>query len=386
MADIMLPYNGATRGTLPTNTDLDNVTDPGVYVLSSSNTYTNSPVNLGILEVLRSSTSSGYRTQRISAGNEKHNWERFKQGSSGWTDWERIAVGNIEYPTYANGILDYALNVAKQGVTVVSPRNMGYADFPSEVNMYGTAIILKRSSAAISVTIISDSNQYETITNYYSSSTWHGWKYTSGAYCTSQTRWNSLLSKAELHIGFPFSLSGAATDAIFGLGTSYYTNGVVAVNSATSATGYVIHNGDKYNFEYNPTSGELVTLRKDSDSSNSLIQVASHAGANSTSAFTLTFTMETIPSISNFNTGLLVLHKTNVSSTTQDGLYFVTAYLRNTSSSAMSSNKAFVVPILSSASATVTATASTTEGSLTITVTPTVTYMGAVLYKFCGGW
>lgn len=178
----------------------------------------------------------------------------------------RIILGdsklNINAPTYANGILDYAVNVAPLGMSIVSPRNMGYADLPSQTNMYGTAIILKRGTNAISVTIITDSNQYETITNYYSSSAWHGWKYTTGAYCALKDKWDSLLSKAEPHIGVTFSLNGATTNAVFDIGASYFTNGVVALNSSTSATGFFTYGVDQYTFEYNPSTGTLTSINR----------------------------------------------------------------------------------------------------------------------------
>lgn len=387
MADIMLPYNGASRGELPNGTDLNNVTEAGIYGISSGLTYVNSPETLGLLEVFKHSPSGNYIYQKFVSGNDnRDNWFRFKQGSTyGWTDWQRIAVGNIIAPTYANGILDYALNVAPQGVSYVSPRNMGYADLPSEVNMYGTAIILRRSSNAISVTLISDSNMYETITNTYYSSAWHGWKYNTGSYMTSKTRWDAVVPVLEQHSGVVFSLNGTASSQIFGLSSSYNTCGLVAKNSDTVANGLFTHNDKQYTFEYNPSTSTLVSLRQMADSTSGIIQVASHNGANSTTAFTLTHNMTT-SIYGSFQSGLLVLHKTNVGGTNQDGLYLITAYLRDSSTSAMSSNKAYVIPIISSGAATVAVAASTTAGEFTITITPTVTYMGAVLYKFCGGW
>lgn len=43
------------RGTLPTDTDLNNITDAGYYLLSSLRTYTNSPITTGFLIVLKES-------------------------------------------------------------------------------------------------------------------------------------------------------------------------------------------------------------------------------------------------------------------------------------------------------------------------------------------
>lgn len=54
------------RGTLPTNTDLNDIKTLGAYQLSSTSTYQNAPVSYGVLEVVAAGDPALYALmQRI---------------------------------------------------------------------------------------------------------------------------------------------------------------------------------------------------------------------------------------------------------------------------------------------------------------------------------
>ena len=101
-------------------------------------------------------------------------------------------------------------------------------------------------------------------------------------------------------------------------------------------------------------------------------RVLTHDGANSSSAYTMTYS-------GLFQSGILITKKINMSASTQVGLYLVGAYLRTGSSA--SSNKAYVIPIVEFPTGGVSIAASTTEQAFTITVNPGTTYVSAWLYK-----
>ena len=263
MADIMLPYNGATRAVLATGSDLDSVTNPGIYVLSSGNTYTNSPVSLGMLEVIRSSTSSSYYTQRV-ASYDEGNWERFKKGSTGWSSWSRKLEATIESPTYSNGILHYAYNVAPLGTTIVSPRNMNANELPESSFIYSTAIINKRGATAISVTLINDNNYGSMAVNTYSSgsNSWVGWKMCGGVYFnTTSSFWNAV---ANLDIGFPmnFGMAGSPANSIFGTGSSSASGSVTLLSTTVAMGSIVVNNNEAYSFWINPSAQTLTRISR----------------------------------------------------------------------------------------------------------------------------
>ena len=168
----------------------------------------------------------------------------------------------IPAPTYANGILDYAINVAPLGTTIVSPRNMGSDDLPNSNYVYGVAIIQKRSSGVASVTVFSDySAGLPPINASYSSGGWVGWKYCGSVYVSSVDVFKKYLLKAYENAVFLFKLSTSATDSIFGIGT-YISYGYVTAYSATSARGEFTTAIGKYTFEYNPTAGTLTSLTR----------------------------------------------------------------------------------------------------------------------------
>jgi len=177
MADIIVPNNGTIHGTLPDNTDLNTVTDSGTYRVDGNNTHTNLPYGYtgGVLQVCTGGFGGSARTIQMLAGTG-NDWIRYFNGSS-WFAWSQIAGGSYS-PTYANGILDYAVNVAQEGFSVVSPRNMGASDLPNDSFKYSYGLILKRgSSNPITVTLFPDSDLgYPVIMNRKASSSWLGWK------------------------------------------------------------------------------------------------------------------------------------------------------------------------------------------------------------------
>ena len=73
-------------GTIATNTDLNNITDAGVYLVSGSNSYTNLPsgITYGTLEVVKSTLTASILFQRIT--NTDKMATRYKSGST-WYSW-----------------------------------------------------------------------------------------------------------------------------------------------------------------------------------------------------------------------------------------------------------------------------------------------------------
>ena len=181
MADIFIPQNSAFRSILPTGTNLDNVKDKGVYALSTNNTYTNSPVAYGTLEVISGTQANNtFLLQRLTSSIGV--WSRFFTGQE-WKDWYQES-GQYSAPTYSSGILHYALNVAPTAtVTIVSMRNFGTSDLPNANYIYGMAIITKRyDNTGIQVICYTDASEdYPIIRNTHNNGTWSGWAVVGGS-------------------------------------------------------------------------------------------------------------------------------------------------------------------------------------------------------------
>lgn len=80
--------NGVQKGTLPTNTDLDEAVTPGVYLMSGSNTYVNAPSPYGILEVILVGNST-IKMQRITTVNAMYT--RY-YSMNAWSAWVQYTV------------------------------------------------------------------------------------------------------------------------------------------------------------------------------------------------------------------------------------------------------------------------------------------------------
>ena len=170
---------------------------------------------------------------------------------------------SISDPTHANGLLDYAVNVAPTGMTAISPRNMGTSDLPTSDYAYGSAIILKRSSTAISVTLFGDASRPGVISNAYANGTWFGWRADSGIYINSSSDFYSALSSLAVGYTANIYLSSATTNAVFSDIGSEAVSGMVTKLSDTVAGGLLITSGDnEYRFQANPSSQTVNTLTK----------------------------------------------------------------------------------------------------------------------------
>lgn len=80
--------NGVQKGTLPTNSDLDQIVTPGVYLLSGSNTYQNAPSSYGILEVIIVGNST-IKMQRVTTVSSMHT-RYYSMGQ--WDAWAQYTV------------------------------------------------------------------------------------------------------------------------------------------------------------------------------------------------------------------------------------------------------------------------------------------------------
>ena len=88
----------SSKGTLPTNTDLNSLIRIGAYTLSGSNTYPNIPdgVTFGMLEVARGRYDSVFIAQRLShVGNGREYFRDSSNGGTSWSAWREVA--NVQY-------------------------------------------------------------------------------------------------------------------------------------------------------------------------------------------------------------------------------------------------------------------------------------------------
>lgn len=74
------------KGTLPNNTDLNDVSTPGYYLLASGNTYSNRPSGMNNLIVFISSYTSNVVFQ-MGAKTDGHLYIRFRTGATTWGSW-----------------------------------------------------------------------------------------------------------------------------------------------------------------------------------------------------------------------------------------------------------------------------------------------------------
>lgn len=176
----------------------------------------------------------------------------------------KIPVGDISStinsPSYANGILDYALNVAPLGASVVSVRNIGAVDLPNTSYIYSTASIMKRGSTVISVSIIPDGTDLPPIINSYTGS-WGGWRYSGSYYASSATNFDNFINSFPLNYPALFGLGAAPTSSIFGIGV-YQSTGHVVKYSSTEARGTLASNGNYYVFNYNPSTSTVSSIKR----------------------------------------------------------------------------------------------------------------------------
>ena len=77
------------KGSLPTGTDLNDITTTGTYFISGSYSYTHSPAGYGILIVMRYQTEGSICSQMIVNGAQL--WTRYYGGSS-WSTWYRATM------------------------------------------------------------------------------------------------------------------------------------------------------------------------------------------------------------------------------------------------------------------------------------------------------
>ena len=171
-----------------------------------------------------------------------------------------IQTPTIPSPTYANGILDYAMTVAPIGMSIICVRNMGTSDMPHDSYKYGVAIIAKRHASIVSVTLICDNN-YPTVSNRNSDgSAWSGWSY-GGINVTSASAFSNVINTAASYRPIPFSASTAATNSIFALGSNN-SSGFVQRLSATVARGILLCGDNFYTFNYNPSTSTLTSINR----------------------------------------------------------------------------------------------------------------------------
>ena len=83
-------------GTIPTNTDLNNVTDIGTYWLNGSYTYTNVPESrsYGLLEVMKQTPTGSIIVQRF-----HYSWNT-STSNRGYVVYERMKPSSSWYPWY----------------------------------------------------------------------------------------------------------------------------------------------------------------------------------------------------------------------------------------------------------------------------------------------
>lgn len=86
----------AQAGSVANNTALNNVVTPGFYLLPSSSTYTNTPPDGGVINVLmviRTATNASTITQVGFAFNAIY--YRFRTDSTTWSNWRKVEATTI---------------------------------------------------------------------------------------------------------------------------------------------------------------------------------------------------------------------------------------------------------------------------------------------------
>ena len=174
-----------------------------------------------------------------------------------------IQTPPILVPTLNTGILSYALNIAPNGTTVISPRNMSVtSELPNASYQYGTAIIAKRSATALSVTLVTDANSSAVATNAYNAgnSAWVGWKMCGGAYFNNATTFWDTVSSSATGCVIEFSMSGAVSNSVFGLGSNSSAGNITVVSSTVAMGTLTINNNETYSFWLNPSTQTLTNI------------------------------------------------------------------------------------------------------------------------------
>lgn len=115
-------------GWLPSGTDIDTIITPGVYGISSSNTFTGLPDGIvsGLLEVISPNLAGSYATQRLTSFSGTYVWMRYRGQNSGagWGGWiELVAIRTPTAPTYDTTKVNsssstYYINVRRVGKIV----------------------------------------------------------------------------------------------------------------------------------------------------------------------------------------------------------------------------------------------------------------------------
>ena len=99
-------------GSLPNNTDFNNVTTAGHYVINGGSTYTNTPegITWGMLEVVRGSADGSSFFQRVSQGDRIY--QRYHISSTEWGPWFRYICENENEPLIAYRTYTYAYTIS----------------------------------------------------------------------------------------------------------------------------------------------------------------------------------------------------------------------------------------------------------------------------------
>ena len=281
---------------------------------------------------------------------------------------------SISSPTHANGILDYALNVAKIGQTIVSLSSMGTSDLPDAAYSYSVALIEKRASnTGIGIFVIPTNGYLSPISNTCVGGSWYGWRSNGSIYSSSTTDFFSILQKNVSSTSL-FRLNPTSCNAVFGMG-SYVGYGVVGSESdGTSAVGMVVINGNVYQFSANPSTQTVNVFNRLAFADETMRTVALKSWGSSTA--------EDSFDITDSGVYLLFLSKDNITGAATVHVGLIGAYLR--SGSDASSNKAYYKDITSLSSSFITSlsvTASTTAKKATITIKPNVAYVTAYAVK-----
>lgn len=102
------------QSTLPANTDLNSVTNVGIYALIGSNTYTNMPsgVGYGVLTVQRGNTTASVLYQILSTSGADLYMRGSNNSGSSWNAWRRV------YNTVSDYVDNSTSAIAGTSVTV----------------------------------------------------------------------------------------------------------------------------------------------------------------------------------------------------------------------------------------------------------------------------